>query len=331
MSDGLNIVHFQRKPYGAAFSVEGLFDNLRAEMNRQEVFPSVKVLPWYSKGLWNRIRSVAWARDHQGGVNHITGDVHFLAMGMDRHKTILTVLDLEMLKRLKGIKRFIVKLFWFELPFRNCKVVTVISEATRQEILRLIKFRPPQIDVIPCVIDNQYQPHQREFNRDCPQVLQIGSGHNKNIERLAAAMEGMKMDLHIVGRLSSSQEKCLSDHHIQYSNSVGLSNAELLLAYQNSDLLSFVSTEEGFGMPILEAQSVERAVITSNCSSMPEVAGDGALFVDPYDVDSIRNGLKRIVTDDVFRNQLVEKGRLNRARFSIEEVAAKYIALYRSI
>ena len=300
-------------------------------MNRQGVSPDLKVLPWSSKGLINRIRSIAWAKRHQGKVNHITGDVHFLAIGMDRSKTILTVLDLEMLKRLKGWKRFIVKLFWFEIPFRYCKVVTVISDATKQEILRHIRTRPPRIEVVPCVVDKQFQPMAREFNRNCPRILQIGSGHNKNIERLAAALEGMNVHLHIIGRLSASLEQCLQSHKIQYSNAVGLTNLEILLAYQDSDILSFVSTEEGFGMPILEAQWVERPVVTSNCSSMPEVAGDGAVFVDPYDITSIRQGFQRLITDDLFRNALVAKGRQNRVRFSIESVAAQYIALYQSL
>jgi len=331
LSDPSEVVHFQRKPWDSAFSVEGLFNNLRTEMNRQGVFPDVKVLPWSSKGLINRLRSIAWAKRHQGKVNHITGDVHFLAIGMDRSKTIMTVLDLEMLKRLKGWKRFIIKLFWFEIPFRYCKVVTVISDATKQEILRLIRTRPPRIEVIPCVVDKQFQPMPREFNQNCPRILQIGSGHNKNIERLAAALEGMNVHLHIVGRLSASLEQRLHRHNIQYSNAVGLTNLEILLAYQDSDILSFVSTEEGFGMPILEAQWVERPVVTSNCSSMPEVAGDGAVFVDPYDITSIRNGFQRLLTDDKFRNELVAKGRQNRARFSIESVAAQYIALYQSL
>ena len=70
-------------------------------------------------------------------------------------------------------------------------------------------------------------------------------------------------------------------------------------------MLTFVSTYEGFGLPILESQATGRPVVTSNVSSMPEVAGDAACLVNPYDADSIREGILRVINDDAYRKDLM--------------------------
>jgi glycosyltransferase involved in cell wall biosynthesis len=84
-------------------------------------------------------------------------------------------------------------------------------------------------------------------------------------------------------------------------------------------------------MPIIEAQWVERPVVTSNCSSMPEVAGDSACLVNPYDVKSIRCGLRRVIEDVAYRESLIERGRKNRERFSLNAVARQYLSLYEQL
>jgi glycosyltransferase involved in cell wall biosynthesis len=118
---------------------------------------------------------------------------------------------------------------------------------------------------------------------------------------------------------------------IDYENYVGLSRQELVAQYADADLLLFASTYEGFGLPIVEAQAVGRPVVTSNILPMPEVAGDGAYFVDPFDVASIRAGVLHVVDNAEQRNRLVEAGLRNVERFRIAAVARKYAELYREI
>ena len=101
--------------------------------------------------------------------------------------------------------------------------------------------------------------------------------------------------------------------------------------YKNADIISFISTYEGFGLPILEAQSIGRPVITSNISSMPEVAGDGALFADPYDVASIRKGILNLINNETLREDLILKGLNNILRFQPKLIAEQYAELYRNI
>jgi glycosyltransferase involved in cell wall biosynthesis len=102
-------------------------------------------------------------------------------------------------------------------------------------------------------------------------------------------------------------------------------------SYCAADLVSFVSTYEGFGLPILEANAVGRPVVTSNVSSMPEVAGDAACLVDPFDVASIRSGILRTIEDREYRERLICNGFDNVQRYVPEKVTYKYIELYRRI
>ena len=84
-------------------------------------------------------------------------------------------------------------------------------------------------------------------------------------------------------------------------------------------------------MPILEAQATGRPVLTSNCSSMPYVAGDGALFVDPFSIDSIRAGLIKLLQNPTLRSNLITKGAANVKRFSADMIARQYLKIYRSL
>ena len=93
----------------------------------------------------------------------------------------------------------------------------------------------------------------------------------------------------------------------------------------------FASLYEGFGLPILEGQAVGRPVITSNLYSMPEVAGVGASFVDPYKIDEIATAVERIISDSDYRKNLIERGRDNVEKYSRHSVAVQYADIYRNI
>ena len=116
----------------------------------------------------------------------------------------------------------------------------------------------------------------------------------------------------------------LNENNIDYANFTYLSDEEVFEQYKECDMLSFVSTYEGFGMPIVEANTVGRPVITSNLLSMPEVAGDAALIVNPYNIDEIRNGILKIINDDIYRNNLIHNGYENVKRFNLNDIAEQY-------
>jgi len=164
-----------------------------------------------------------------------------------------------------------------------------------------------------------------------PRILHIGVTPNKNLERVAQALQGIACTLVVIGPLSPSQKAILSAHGVACENHFNLSRAELLTQYQRADMLLFASTYEGFGLPIIEAQAVGRPVITSDLCSMPEAAGGAACLVDPYDVAAIRQAVLRVMEDHEYRDDLIARGLVNVERFRASKVAAQYAQLYRTV
>ena len=110
-----------------------------------------------------------------------------------------------------------------------------------------------------------------------------------------------------------------------------LTKEEVVQKYIDADILVFGSLFEGFGMPIIEANAVGRAVVTGNCSAMPEVAGNAACLVNPLEVESIRSGIMRVIRDDAYRLHLIENGRINKERFEAVKIADEYFQLYKEV
>ncbi len=326
----IRVTHFMRRPEPGAHSMERLFEDVRVLLP-ENIQVKISTSRFFSRGLFRRMVDILRARGNQGDVNHVTGDVHFLTYLLDRRKTILTVHDCVMLERHQGIKRWLLWLLWYWLPDKRSAVITVISEATRQQVLRYLPCDPEKVQVIHNNVSKEFQPTPKSFNLNRPRVLQIGTNPNKNLERVAAALAGTECELTIIGRLSDRQIDELNRHRVTYENLVDISREALVEQYQRCDLVVFASTYEGFGLPIVEANAVGRPVVTSNIWSMPEVAGEAACLVDPFDVASIRAGICRVIQDATYREHLIETGFENVKRFQIETIAEQYANLYRSV
>jgi glycosyltransferase involved in cell wall biosynthesis len=321
---------FFRKPFPGYHSMEELFDNIIKHLPG-DIEPQRHESRFLSSGLLKRIYNMLNAHFHQAEVNHITGDIHYIAAFLKKRKTILTIHDLEIIKRNRYIKRNLLLFFWFYLPVKRVRYITVISEFTKKELQQFIHIPSLKIRVIPDCIPGKIDYCPKPFNTEYPVILQIGTKPHKNIPNLVEALKNTPCKLIIIGKLDNDLVSLLKWDRIDYDNYVDLKYEEVIEIYKRSDMLAFISKYEGFGLPILEAQAIGRPIVTSNVASMPEAAGKGALLVDPHDVKAIREAIKQIINDAALREQLIANGLENVKHFTPEAIAEDYAKLYREV
>lgn len=324
------VAQFQRKAGRTSFSVERLFEDVRASMP-PDIKVDLHVNRHMSRGVLPRVSDAwrAWRR--RGRVNHVLGDVHYLASLLPKRRTILTVLDCVTLERLSGLRRWMFWLFWYWWPTRRATRITVISEFSKAALLRAVRYPQERVHVIPPPLSPEFQRSPPTSTGGRPRLLQVGTVHNKNVDRVIEAISGLEVVLVVIGALSPAQHGRLQALAIDYECHVDVPREELLQQYRRADVVVFASTYEGFGLPIIEAQAIGRPVVTGNNSSMPEAAGGAACLVDACDVADIRRGIERVIQDRAYVNDLIEGGYRNAARYDPACIARQYAALYRDI
>lgn len=324
----MDVVFFNREKREVNFSIEELFCMLKKEFEKKISFSD-----FYFDKNKSRLSNILTARKFQGNINHITGDVNFLALGLNGSKTILTVHDLGFFENPihKWHTKLLYKLLWLSLPLKKVKYITTVSQFTKDKIKQYFPYLEKKI----IVIHNPYNPifkfSQKPFNVEKPRILLIGTGDHKNHNRLFEAVKNISCSLSIIGKLTSEQKTILKNYKIEYTNDYALTLADVYKKYLECDLLYFASLYEGFGLPIIEANAVGRPVITSNIASMPEVAGNSALLVDPYSVNEIRTAIIRLIENEALRQQLIENGKKNIEKFEISKIANQYLSLYKKV
>ncbi len=321
----ITVSHFNRDPRPSNYTFEQLFGAIRLELNK-----NLNVINHDIPAGMGRIASIRWAKKNAGKINHITGDVHFLSYGLPAKNTILTVHDLGYYTTtLKGIKKMIYRKFWLQDPFKKVDTITAISRATKNDIMKHFNVPEEKIIIIPDPLLPGFKKENPNVNSK-PVIMQIGSGANKNLERLIDAVSGMDVKLLLVNKLFDPRIKDkLLESRIEFEQRTDLTFEELKKAYKDADILFFASEYEGFGMPIIEAQATGRPVITSNISCMPDVAGnDSAILVDPFSVSEIKSALNNLIENESFRSSIVQNGFQNIRKYSLENIAGMYEKVY---
>ncbi len=326
----LRVAYIERRDADTA-SIERVFRQVAETITTFGVVPAFQKLP-YGNGFLDLLRNLLSFRPQDSDIYHITGHVHYIVLALRNRRTVLTIHDLGILKNRSGLRKALIKKLYFDWPIKRATAVTAISDATKTDIVNSCGVAPDRITVI----ENPLMTVRRSdakpaFNVDRPRILHIGTAPHKNLERTIEAVRDLACELVIVGKLSSEQVETLERHNIRYSNHPSLGDAEIAEQYFLADLVVFCSTFEGFGLPIIEAQAADTPVITSDLSPMKDVAGRGAMLVDPGDPVAIAEAVKAVVGDASMRSTLIEEGRMNLKRFAPEKIALEYAKVYRRV
>lgn len=324
-------IHYYYRHPSVGYSIARVFQSLISEIGKTEEI-SQYYMPSPNSWPWHVIQNCFFTFRHRNrrGIHHITGHEHEIILALIGCKVVLTIHDLVFLDNVKNpIKKFYKWLFWLYLPVKLADRVTCISEQTKKNILR--HLRTNKLVVIHNPIDPAFKFSSKEFNPDKPVVLHIGTGWNKNLHRTVEALKNVPCHLRIIGNISNDIRVLLENHKVEYSVISGLTDEEVRQEYIHCDMVSFPSEYEGFGMPIIEGQATGRVVVTSRLSPMEDVAGDGAFFVDPFDVASIRSGYISLIKDETLRQDLIRKGLENVKKYRAENIARQYLEVYEEV
>lgn len=312
----------------AGYSIQSVFNTILNALSKQLTVKSTYLpSPFASISAIFENGFYACKRQGKQEINHVTGDVHYLLYFLNARRTVVTVHDIMYYHYLKGIKKELWKWIYIDC-LKRAAYVTFISEFAKKQILDVIDLPKERIRVIPNPVDPDFIYSPKTIHLEQPRILHIGTLERKNLKRTIKALRGISCHLRIVGRLDNNTVELLKTEGITYSNVSNLTHAEIVEEYRQADIINFPSTYEGFGMPIIEGQATGRLVVTSNISPMKEVAGEGALLVDPYSIEDIRKAYLSLISDQSLRDMLLKKGQENIEKYRAEKISCQYCDIY---
>ncbi len=264
---------------------------------------------------------------------------------------MMTVHDLRRYKLPELYKQS--KLDRFELAVKRAEHFIAVSESTKNDLCSIFDISEDKVDVVYLAAGEKFMPLSGAEKARIKTKLSWQAGvslqnyviafsspdSRKNIWRIIRAFKVARkqlpadMKLVIIGNLPkyNTEHNCermlLEDQDVILAGTVNNVTNWLGCA----DGLIFASLYEGFGIPILEAFACGIPVITSNLSSMPEVAGDAALLVDPYDAETISQAIIKMFDDGELRNKLIETGLRRSSLFSWHKTASETLEVYKKL
>lgn len=253
-------------------------------------------------------------------------------------RVVITVHDLLQLKYGAAPKRF-----YFEYVIKNLiklrgVIIVTVSEYSKREIIHWLKVPSDRVVVAYNGISEVFRGQINESPLKFPYFLYIGNRRpHKNIFRMLEAFSIAKIPSDV--RFVISGE--IDDELFVWSKKIGISERLYFLGVVSEQMLPsfyagalslvYVSTYEGFGLPVLEGMSTGVPVIASNVTAIPEVAGDAALLVDPYSIDEIANAMEFLLNQSGLRDALIFRGKSRAAMFSWDKTAKTVFSVLEGI
>lgn len=322
-------------PGGVANYTKNLAQNLQKEKDLEMVFffsslrksykgdlknvKKFKLPPGLFEVLFNRIRNV--------GIEKFIGPVDIFhssdwVQPPSKSKKVTTYHDVIPLKYPDWSHPKIVSVHKRRLKIVENEIdkVIAVSQSTKNDLLKVSKLRPDQIEVIYEGVSEEFKPQpeklqsefREKYNLPKEYVLAIGGvGERKNLKRIKDACNDFNL-------VVSLQDLTVTDD-------------ELPLLYSSAQVLVYTTLYEGFGLPILESMASGTPVITSNVSSMPEIAGDAAVLVNPENADEIRKAIMEVLEDKELKKELIDKGSKRVEEFTWEKTAEETFNLYKGL
>ena len=299
------------------------------------------------RGLWRLMPSL-WMtlgcaqKVKRDGVQIYHGLSHELPLGLPREvRRVVTMHDLIVRRYPHYFTIFdrIVHRLKQRHACRTADVVVAISEQTKRDLIDLMHVPENKIRVVYQSCDAQFwSVHKRpttNYQLPAKYILCVGTlEERKNQLTVIEAMKRLPEDvtLVIVGRPRGEYGRrvlAAAGNRVRILQGVAFSDFPAL--YAGAVASVYLSRFEGFGIPVLESLCCDCPVVTSNISSMPEAGGDAALYAAPDDAETVAAHLNRLLSDEAFRQQCIEKGRTQCMKFAPEKVAADMAAVYKSL
>lgn len=297
---------------------------------------------------WGQVELPRLAR--RDGIDVLWGPAHRLPLRLDpRIARVVTIHDLVWLKTpqtMRARQRYAEALLMTQ-AVRSADAIIAVSHSTADDIRKHFGRRARRVVVIPpspppLVPDASASPRSR-FGLTRPYALFVGTLEpRKNVIRLLDAYASLDADVRrrcmlvLAGQkgwklpdIAPEIERRGLGDSVRWLGFV--TDGELSGLYRDAMFLAMPSLYEGFGLPILEANRAGIAVLTSDLSSMPEVAGKAGHFVDPRSVDSIAAGLRRLITDGPYRETLASAALANAARYDGQRNAQDMLSLFEEL
>lgn len=249
-----------------------------------------------------------------------------------RTQFIFTIHDLNHIDRSEN-SSFLKRLYYKWIMLRACrhaKAVLTVSEFSKQRIVEWSGIPAARVINVGNGVDAEYSPSAVAFRPGYPYMLSVSNRKaHKNEPRLIEAFARASMPaglrLLLTGTATPELMELIEQYQLQERVLfIGrVAETDLPGLYSGALALLFPSLYEGFGLPVIEAMASGCPVLTSNTTSLPEVAGDAAMLVDPTSVQAIADGISSICGDELLRIAMIRKGYLQAAKFSWNEVVRK--------